>query len=284
MKKIIVLILITSYSYSQNPAKFISFTRSYYNNDNVLSSYTDKLKIEYDFKNNYTLSSDFSMMNLNLLSSMAYDDQNIQSLYSFDFTIDKKITLKNNWTLNLAVTPQIRSNLISSVNSSDFLINGHINAKKQFMNNTTLVFSARYGTLLGRPKPYLEFAYTFKINNKINLSLGFPKTYLEYNVNKNNSFTLQTDYEGYYTKVSTNSYSRVLEGEILKYKSLYFSRINTAVVYNYKLSDNSIIDFSIGKSFENQLEIKESNNQLTKEQFNNRFTVAIGFKYNLNFK
>lgn len=284
MKKIIVLILITSFSYSQNPTKYISFNRSYYNNDNVLSSYSDKLKIEYDFKNKYTLSSDFSMMNLNLMPSLAYDDESIQSLYSMDFSIDKEITLKKNWTLNFAVNPQIRSNFISSVTTNDFLINGYIKAKKQFMNNATLEFSARYGTLLGSPKPYLEFAYSFKINTKINLSIGFPKTYLEYNVNKSNSLTLQSNYEGYYTNLSKNSYSRVLEGEILNYKSLYFSRISTTIIYNYKLSDNSIIDFSLGKSFENQLEIKESNNQLTKEQFNNRFTLGMGFKYNLNFK
>lgn len=224
------------------------------------------------------------MMTLNLLQFMSYDEENIQNLYSIGFTIDKKITLKNKWDLNFAINPQIRSNLISTVNSNDFLINGYINAKKQFKNNSTLLILARYGTLLGRPKPYLEFEYSFKINNKLHFSIGFPKTYLEYSINNNNSLTLQSDYEGYYTKVSKNSYSRVSEGEILYYKSLYFSRINTSMIYNYKLSDNSIIDFSIGKSFENQLEIRESNKQLTKEQFNNRFTVAMGFKYNLNFK
>jgi hypothetical protein len=170
------------------------------------------------------------------------------------------------------------------VNSNDFLINEHLGIKKKIKNNSTIFLSINYGTLFGKQRPYIEAYYSYNLTEKFKFSIGFPISYIEYKINQINSFSIESCYEGYYTKLSKNSYSRVLAGEVLNYKSLYLSRINQALIYHYRYSDNSIVTFSLGKSLRNHLEIEESNNQITNQKFNNSFTVSMGFKYNLNFK
>lgn len=285
MKNFFLLFILTiQFSYSQNATKFLSLERSYYNNESVMSSYTDKLNLEYDFINNYSLKSEFSMANLNFLDLSNYYVENIRTLYSLDFNIDRKIKLKNNWSINLGVTPQLRSNFENEINSNDFIFNAYVKTNKIFANKSSLMISLTYGTLLGESKPYLEFEYYLPINNKINLSVGFPKSYLEYNLNKNHSISVQSSYEGYFTNVSQNSFSRIYDNELLTYESLFFSRINNSFKYEYKFSNLSAVNFTVGKSFKNELEVVESKNQITEYQFTNIFNVSIGFKYNLNFK
>ncbi len=69
---------------------------------------------------------------------------------------------------------------------------------------------------------------------------------------------------------------------LLEYNSLFIDKTQTSLSYNYTFFNSSIINFSIGKSFNNTLKIKENNNEVSDYSFNNNLIISMGIKYNLN--
>jgi hypothetical protein len=288
MKELLSVLLLCATAYSQTEKEnYISYNRMYYNNKEIISTVNDAFKLKMDFKNDISLYSNFSIINLKMHNQVGYfNDKEIEKLYSYDLGINKTIAFKENWKLSFFLNPQIRSNFNKELNSDDFLLNASIGTEKYFTkSNSSIKFSVDYGTLFGKPSVYIQFELNKKINDNYNFSIGFPKTFFEYNVNQKNSFKILASYDTYYTNISDNTVSRYTNGESKYYSSLFLSKINTTLGYNYKFSDNSIIDISIGKSFGNELKISENNdNEITKYKYNNDFIVSMGFKYNLNFK
>lgn len=282
MKKIVTVFMISfCYSYAQDTNRFISYEKSYQNHSDKLSVNTDEIKVCFALPE-IDLGLSLKQRNLNFSPYFPYSDEDISKLYAVDFSLKKNLIKKNDWSLQLEFTPQIRSNFKSALHWNDFLWNGGISVTKKFNDNSNFNFAIKYGTLLGKPKPYVELSYTQKVGDKFNLVLGFPETSLNYKINESHSIGLKSYYDSYYTTVSDESYSRVVFNQILFYESLFFSGINTDLTYSYKFSNNSVINFSIGKSFNNKLELNENNNYWNKISFNNIFNVSMGFKYNLN--
>lgn len=270
------------YSYAQETNRFISYEKLYQNNSDKLSVNSDVIKACFTLQD-IDLGLSLKQRNLNFSPNFNYSDEDISKLYAIDFSLRKNLINKDNWIVQLEFSPQIRSNFKSNLQWDDFLWNGGVNLTKKINDNSSFLFAIKYGTLLGKPKPYIELSYKQKVGKKFNLTLGFPETNINYKVNESHSISLKSYYDTYYTKVSDESFSRVVSNQILYYESLFFSGINTDLTYFYKYSNSSIINFSIGKSFNNKLELNENNNYLNKISFNNNFNISMGFKYNLNF-
>jgi len=283
MKKIVTVFMISfCYAYAQDTNRFISFEKSYQNNSDKLSLNADVIKASFAL-GDLDLGVSLAQRNLNFSPNFNYSDEDVSKLYAVDFSLKKNLIQKNNWTVQLEFTPQIRSNFKSNLQWDNFLWNGGLNLTKKINDNSSFLLAIKYGSLLGKPKPYVELSYKQKIGEKFNLTLGFPETSINYKLNETHSIGLKSYYDSYYTTVSDQSYSRVISNQTLLYESLFFSGINTNLTYFYKYSNSSIINFSIGKSYNNKLELNENYNYLNKISFNNTFNVSIGFKYNLNY-
>lgn len=286
-KKEFLLLLIFYYNaYSQSEEiSSIFYEREYSNNSSIVSTYNDNVELNLIFDKNLTLKSNFSHLLIDYTETQVnQNNENIKHQYLFDINVSKKIKLSNHWNTELSFWPQIRSDLKNGLTSNNFFLNGKllfetVNSSKK----SNLKFGIEYGTLLGMPNFYPVFRYQYLINPKFNFSIGFPETNIIYKLNEKHSIKLSGEYDTYYTRFGKEVISQTLINEIRYYKSFFLEKIKTNFTYNYQFYDGSIFHFSVGKSFNNNLKIKENNSE-SNFHFKNEMMISIGFKYNLNVK
>lgn len=260
----------------------LNYERSYNTNADVVSTVKDELKLELGFKKGFSLFSSYSNTRIDLLNPLGdFNQKDIENLYSFDIGIKKQVHLKENLNLNLVLNPQIRTNEFDYINGASFNFNSSLILEKKFTPKSKLNIGLEYGTLFGKSSIYPVFDYNYSFNNQFHLNIGFPKTNLKFNWFTKNNLILAVEYDSYYSSI-TNSYSRVKNNMLLEYNSLFIDKTQTSLSYNYTFFNSSIINFSIGKSFNNTLKIKENNNEVSDYSFNNNLIISMGIKYNLN--
>jgi hypothetical protein len=245
---------------------------------------SDKFQLQYTFKKKITLFSNYSNSQINFLTSLnSFNEVDIQNLYSLDIGIMKEIDLKKNWSSKIVFNPQVRNNSFKNIDSDSYIFNSSILFFKKINTNSDINFGLEYGTLLGSPSIYPVFQYNKSINKKYSFGIGFPKSFLKYSVNEKNKVLFNANYNSYFTKIN-DATSRVVNQEILKYNSVFLSKLDTSLEYNYIFYNESVVSIRLGKSFGNKLKIEENNNEVSNFNFTNDFIISMGFKYNLNFK
>ncbi len=287
IKKEFLLFFMFHYNvYSQGEdINSVFYEREYYNNSNIVSTSNDNVELNLIFDKNLSLKSTFSHLLIDFTETqIAQNNENIQHQYLFDVGVAKKIKLGRQWNTELFFGPQIRSDLKNKLTSNNFFLNGRllfemINSSKK----SSLKFGIEHGTLLGSPSFYPIFKYQYFVNSKLNFSIGFPETNILYNLNKKHSLKVLGEYDTYFTRFSNEIISQTMVNEIRYYESIFISKIKTSFTYNYHFYNGSVFHLSIGKSFDNNLKIKESNAE-SNFHYNNDVMISMGFKYNLNLK
>ena len=281
--KLLLLMLCCNKTFSQNSSN-LDYARTFYNNENVISTTEDKFQLEFNLKRKLSVFSNFNNSQVILLNPLeAFNNENLKNLYSIDFGIKKEFHLTQNWTTAVQFNPQIRTNDFENLNKENFIFNTEIHFKRKIDNKLEVRFGIEYGTLFGKPSVYPTLEYNKIVNSKISYSIGFPKNIIKYNLNEKNNFQLISNYNSYYSSLNKSN-SRVINQEALQYETIFLSKINTTVEYNFIFYDNSVVNIKLGKSFNNKLKIEESSNVSSSYNFNNDFIISMGFKYNLNFK
>ncbi|MGC4039869.1 MAG: DUF6268 family outer membrane beta-barrel protein [Flavobacterium sp.] len=275
-------LLFINLSFSQSPVNSLSYKRSHFSNQDVMQMYTDNFKLELE-AGNYRFTPEFSITDLNLANPTQFDNEAIQKLYGAGFSLNRKISLKKNWSLDLSFNPQLRSNFESSINFRGIFFNAAVTATKKLSNEkSSFAFSLNYDPLFGKPLLYPSFLFNHNINGKLSFSAGFPKTFVQYALTGKNILQAFSQFESNYFRPSGNSFSRISDGRTINYKTIYNSGLNVGLAYNYHFYTSGMVEFSLSKSINNRLKIEEDNGDVTKLSFNNNFIVAMGFKYNLN--
>ena len=281
--KLLLIMLCCNKTFSQNSSN-LGYARSYYNNEKVISTTEDKILLEFILKKKLSIFSNFNNSQVILLNPLeAFNNENLKNLYSIDFGIKKEFHLTQKWTTAVQFNPQIRTNDFENLNKENFIFNTEIHFKRKIDNKSEITFGIIYGTLFGKPSIYPTLEYNKIVNSKISYSIGFPKSLIKYNLNEKNNFQLISNYNSYYSSLNRSN-SRVINQEASQYETIFLSKINTTIEYNYIFYDNSVINIKLGKCFNNKLKIEESSNVSSSYNFKNDFIISMGFKYNLNFK
>ncbi|VXB14701.1 conserved hypothetical protein [Flavobacterium sp. 9AF] len=276
-----IILLSVSKGLSQNKNS-LQYTRSYDTNKEVISTISDDFQYELHFKKGYRFFSNFSTTSLHFLTELTeYNSYNIENLYSFDIGLEKSIPLNATTNLVFMVNPQIRTNDFESEISNSLLFNSSALFEKKFNSKSQLNIGISYGTLFGYSRFYPVFDFNYRFNEKLKVVIGFPKSGLFFNWSQKNELALETAYRSYFSHI-TNTVSRANATSVLEYQSLFFNKTTTSLSYNYNFSNTSKITLSIGKSFNNKLEINEYDIETTNYSFKNDFIISMGIKFNLN--
>jgi hypothetical protein len=285
MKKLhLIIVLFNLMTYSQKH-NYISYTKSYLDNKTLFNSVKDNFNVSYTLPKGINVKSNFLYTKNSFLNEYNLNQKEIGQLYSFDFEASKKINLSASWSINSYLKPQFRSNVSSLFKGENFLLNASVSVDKEIKAiHSTMHLALSYGTLLGKPSFYPEFEFLKKINNKNSFGIGFPSSFYRFDFNDKETFKFQATYESYFTRFKNNSLAKTVSSERFFYNDAFYKNLNFGFGYEHKFINDSILDVTLGKNSNNKLEILDSSNTKTVFEYNNSFTISIGFKYNLNFK
>lgn len=282
--KLFLQILITFFfhiSWAQNFS--VDYDRIQIVNKDLSDVTNNKFEINYISADSIDLSLKYLNNQYNFYI-IDYNTQFLQKMYSLEFIVKKTFTLKNNWAINFSFKPQFNTNDVDLMKIDNFYPNSEIGfLKKSKSNKYKFYLGVEYGNLLGMMSFYPIFNFENKINKYIDFKIGFPKSQIRFKYDNKNYLIFNSSFSSHFWNINQNSNSRIINNtNILSYDYLYSKQVNTSLEYNYLFENYSIINFEIGKAFNNTLEINESNNSSNNFNFNNQFYVKMGIKYNFN--
>ncbi len=260
----------------------IAYERSYAVNDAVVNTTTDAIGFTIDFKNDFSVFTRYQNTTLDLFSPVNfYSNEAIENLHSIDLGIKKKLLLGNRSSFTFLANPQVRTNDLEAIQSRAFHFNATAIFGRKLTEKSQLNLGVAYGNLLGSARFYPVFDYNYEFNKQLKISVGFPKTNLQWNWFTKNQLDFAVAYDTYYT-TTTNAFSRMTNNTFLEYESLFFSKTKASLTYNYIFPNDSKVYLSLGKSWNNKLKIEENNTQSNSYDFSNHVMLSMGIKFNLN--
>ncbi len=279
MKPITILLLLFS-TYALSQEKQFLYERSYIQNNEVYSSTKNEFNLEINLPKNYQFKAE--MVHENFVWDVpTLNLDKIENLYGIDFQFSKKVNINKNIQLEVVLNPIIRSLFNENLKSEDVFFNGNLFFKYLFSNKTAMKFGLARGVLFGLPRFYPIFEFKSNFETKINFNIGFPSTAIAYKISHKNAIKTEILYDTYFTNVSGNLSSRLVNEQIQNYQSIFISKLNLNLKYEYFFENKNTIGFVIGKSFSNEIEFKETNMQQTTQKLNNQFIISVNFKYNI---
>jgi hypothetical protein len=279
MKSITILVLLFS-TYALSQEKQFLYERSYNYNNEVYTSARNKFNLDIDFPKNFQFKAEVVQENF-VWDIPTLNLDKIENLYGIDLQFIKKLSINKKTQLEINVNPMIRSLFNENLKIEDVFFNGSLRFNYLFTNKTEIKFGLARGLLFGSPKfyPILEFKSNF--DSKINFNIGFPATAVSYKVNNKNMLKAEVLYDSYFTNVSGNLTSRFVDGQIQNFESIFISRLNTNIKYEYLFENKHTIGLGVGKNFNNEIKFQETNLNQTNLKFDNQFIVSLNFKYNI---
>ena len=145
-----------------------------------------------------------------------------------------------------------------------------------YSKKSNIYLGVKRSTLFGKAEVLPAIALNSKLNAKIDLTLGFPYSKIQYSNNKRNIFSLTNTFDGEYYQldqaktISANwSASRIS-----------FSQITTALEYERNVDGNWFMSFQGGYQFNKKYTLTD-NRGTTKFNFdaNDGYLFNIGIKY-----
>ncbi|MDT0606804.1 hypothetical protein [Croceitalea rosinachiae] len=194
-------------------------------------------------------------------------------------------SIKNNWSLNISMSPILSSSLINDITNEDLIYNGKITISKDWYNNknfNSFTLGIGRGQILGEPQFFPIISFNKEIGERLSYSLGFPKSGLWYLVNERNLIHLRGMLSGIYANTSATT---IFNGDQIQHTKLKFSGLDIGLEHIYRLQPNISATTRIGFLSNNSLELLDSNQNLVYNfEPNGSAYLTMGIKYNLNKK
>lgn len=260
-----------TYIFSPNSADFD------YQKSEVKFNYPQKLG-----KGLLVNSIEFAHHNLNYNEEYMFELSDIGDFYEIGYAVLYSHPLKKRWRLTARFNPQIISNLQGSLTKNDVLLNGNLIATKKWgalKKGSSLSFGFLYAPISGRQSllPYIRFNQI--LNEQFSYGIGFPNTYLRYNLSTKNNFELGLKIYGLNANLSGNNSPEFNGTDAQK---IQFVNLNANFSYSRFVTEAWKINFNAGYSLFNQYVLADSGQE---EVYNfdigNRPFFSIGVSYDL---
>ncbi|MBE8725558.1 DUF6268 family outer membrane beta-barrel protein [Flavobacterium hungaricum] len=239
-----------------------------FNETNIGLTYKKKI----NDTNQFTNTVEYSNLKLN------YDSNTYESLPALNRLnlIQNKLEfsheMSNQFKWILAVTPT--AGFEQYLDWKDWYVLGSISAKKQINTAIALEIGAARTTIFGAPKftPIVNLDY--RINESLDLKIGFPDSKFSYSNNARNAFSLMNQFNGSYYHLDTHkNWDTTASKAVL-------SQMTTAVEYERNVDKNWFLNFKAGYDFNKKYELlNDSNNKVYDFRTGNGYVLGIGIKY-----
>ncbi|OYU80719.1 MAG: hypothetical protein CFE23_08345 [Flavobacterium sp. BFFFF1] len=270
-------------SYAQDRGT-ATYTKGYYQNRHLFSSSTDYFKVAYRINKKTNLFGSYTFTQINGQPDAAlFNDLNFNATNAIDIGIVREFSFAGHWTSKVLINPRLGINKIENALFEDIVFNSQLLIGKKLNKNYSISFGLEYGTLFGTPSVYPLFHFEKAFSEKFRLNIGFPESIIEYKINNSHAMVLNAEYRSDFSRLHQLVYQPVSQ-PMARYRSLNITRLEIRLQYNYSFFDKSTVSISAGKTFFNTSRIAFDNGETVNNDFNNRFIIEMGFKYNLNFK
>ncbi|WP_430411744.1 DUF6268 family outer membrane beta-barrel protein [Kordia sp.] len=201
----------------------------------ALFNYPIKLKKEGTYM---FVGLDYSNINLKSDAVFPFDTRDLNDFQLLDFAISYTTPLKNDWRLGLRLRPGFSTNLAANALSlEDVIISGDI----IFIKEGELKYGKRQKWILGVyysgnsgfnfPLPYITYFKKFAPN--WSMSLGVPKTNLQYFISDKNRLKAYAQLDGFTSNLQRDV--PIIEGEAAR--SINMSLIVSGLQYEYHFTE-----------------------------------------------
>ncbi|MEP1490379.1 MAG: DUF6268 family outer membrane beta-barrel protein [Algibacter sp.] len=217
-----------------------------------------------------------------------YNDRNydffledLTAIYNLNYSLGYEHLLSKKWSLNGEAMVSVSSNLTNTITRDDLIFSGSFFATHKIGTETKpakLMFGLSYTALLGSPFFMPVFNYIKQVNSKLSYGVGFPNTYVNYNVNERSGLKASILMDGVYSNLS-NKIPVNINDEATK--ASYIS-IDTGIEYNYRMDDFWVVSFTGGYSLYNNYTLENSfGDDVYNFEATSRPFFSAGIKFNL---
>ncbi len=252
-----------------------------------MKAYSISLRAGKRFKSTFVgLGLSYAKYDISLFNTpISSDFSSYEQMHTVNLNLSVRKVLKNSWSLNLVASPTLSSNFAEGIGSEDFLFNSFLLASKRWKpkkGTTTFSFGLAYGTFLGEPGILPALSFTRKFNDSWSLSLGIPRTGVDYQIDERHAVSARASARGFY---SNNSESVSFEGlGSLENTKLRYNTIDLGLEHRYKIQPNLTTITRIGYLPNNRLEIRDDDHNLIYDfQTGSALYFTMGLSFNLNF-
>lgn len=177
----------------------------------------------------------------------------------------------SNVKLNFTLTPT--ANFQRNLDFSNVTFLGNFEISRQLNSKTNISVGVSRNTVFGYPKILPGLSIQYKINDKIDLLIGFPDSKISYSNNIRNAFSLTNRFNGNFYNLDHS----LTENNGTKIST---SQITTAFEYERNVDTNWFLHFKAGYDFNKKYSILDGDNhKLYDFNSGNGYILGIGIKY-----
>lgn len=185
--------------------------------------------------------------------------------------LSHQITQKT--TLNLEIEPTL--NFQRNINLSDLSILGGLEISQVLDKKNAITIGVKRSNALGLPKITPVFSFFHKINDKANMTIGFPNTAITYSNNERNIFSITNRFNGDFYNLDNSK-----DPENNTATKVSFSQITSALEYERNMGNNWFVNIKAGYNFNKSYELSNHNNDEVYDfNIGNSYILNIGIKY-----
>lgn len=255
--------LVVDLNLKAEPTKKINF-----NETNTSIAFYKKI----DDKNEITNKLEYTNLKIKYDAQAYFDFENLNQFNQVQNKLEISHKISEVTRLNFSVKPTI--NFQQNLDISDVTLLGSFQLKQQLTSKIGLNIGVERSTIFCTPKFIPTLSISGKINNQINILIGFPDTTISYSNNERNKFSVSNSFNGnfYNLDKSPQSYSNAAK--------ISTSQITTAFGYERNMDKNWFINFKAGYDFNKQYYLLDENNhKLYDFNSGNGYILSIGIKY-----
>ena len=280
-----VFVLLSSVIYSQQLGNLFEAEYSYSPNDSDFDYHKTNIKVNYPKKVGKGIllnSLQFAHNYLSYNKNYNINTNELTDFYEIGYTIIYSYPLPKKWRLSGRINPQIVSNLKGSLTSDDVLLNGSFVTTKTWGNQTkgaAFSFGVLYAPISGKQSFFPYINYSAILSPKLSYSIGFPNTFIRYNLSKKDSFSFGLKVYGLNANLSNSNTLEINDRTVQK---VQFANFNGNLRYSRFITNIWKIDLNAGYSFTNQYLLADADQEEVFDfDIKNRPFFSVGIAYDL---
>ncbi|PKD17627.1 hypothetical protein APR41_05295 [Salegentibacter salinarum] len=219
--------------------------------------------------------------NLSYPMDASFNTTGLETFYRFHNYTAIGYRFSRYWKLEVDSDISLASNLKGELTSEKFLLNGGFAITRDFGTvelPAYVKFGLGYYTFLGVPKILPRVLFYKKFNKTLALGLGFPKTEITYQLDRNNSLQGNLEFKGMYANVH---HSSRLTSSI---SNMVWSSNTTSLKFQHRIDNTWSFDLNLGYGFSDEYKFIDHLGNETYTINNESFFLGTGIILNLNNK
>ncbi|WP_109434005.1 DUF6268 family outer membrane beta-barrel protein [Aquimarina sp. AU119] len=206
------------------------------------------------------------------------EDNSLNDFHNIGFNFNYFRILNKKWSIALILTPQLSSNFTSELTFEDLNPNGAALLNYSSKPTNRLSFGLAFAPNIGISFPFPIINYWRKINETMEINLGFPETSLSYMPSQKTTLKTLVKFDGFNYNISDDFNIDGKNAERINYNAII-----AGLGVKYNLSNALSFSLDAGYSLDRTFEITDKKADETFElDMENNLYFSFGVGINLN--